>query len=37
MNLKVYVLFLLNICKKQEMNLFHKYEYKDIIKLFYSN
>ena len=34
MNMKVYVIFLLNILMKIKMNLFYKYEYKNKIKLF---
>ena len=34
MNMKVYVIFLLNTLAKIKMNLFYKYEYKNKIKLF---
>ena len=34
MNIKVYVIFLLNIWMKRKMNLFHKHEYKNKIELF---
>ena len=36
MNMKVYVIFLLNILMETKMNLFYKCEYKNKIKLFYS-
>ena len=34
MNLKVYVIFLLNMLTKQRVNLFYKFEYKSRIKFF---
>ena len=34
MNMKVFVIFLLNMSMKIKMNLFHKYEDKNKIKLF---
>ena len=34
MNMKVFVIFLLNILVKTKMNLFYKYEYKNKFKLF---
>ena len=34
LNMKVYVLFLLNILMKIKTNLFYKHEYKNKIKLF---
>ena len=34
MNMKVFVIFLLNILTKTKMNLFYKYEYKNKIKFF---
>ena len=34
MNMKVFVIFLLNKLMKTKMNLFYKYEYKNKIKLF---
>ena len=33
-NMKVYVIFLLNMLMKTKMNLFYKYEYKNKIKFF---
>ena len=33
-NMMVYVIFLLNILTKTEMNLFYKHEHKNEIKLF---
>ena len=36
MNMKVYVIFLLNMLMKQKMNLFYKYEYKEKINFFQS-
>ena len=35
MNMKVFVIFLLNMWKKIRMNLFYKHDYKYKIKLFY--
>ena len=37
MNMKVYVIFLLNMLMKQKMNLFYKYEYKEKINFFSHN
>ena len=34
LNMKVYVIFLLNMLMKTKMNLFYKYEYKNKIKFF---
>ena len=34
MNMKVFVVFLLNMLMKTKMNLFYKYDYKNKIKLF---
>ena len=34
MNMKVYVIFLLNMLTKIKINLFYKHEYKNKIKLF---
>ena len=34
LNMKVYVIFLLDMLTKLKMNLFHKYEHKYKIKLF---
>ena len=34
MNMKVFVIFLLNILMKIKMNVFYKYEHKNKIKLF---
>ena len=34
MNMKVFVIFLLNMLTKIKMNLFYKHEYKNKIKLF---
>ena len=36
MNMKVYVIFLLNMLMKTKMNFFYKHEYKNKIKLFQS-
>ena len=36
MNIKSYVIFLLNMLMKTKMNLFYKYEYKNKIKPFQS-
>ena len=36
MNMKVYVIFLLNMLMKMLMNFFYKHEYKNKIKLFLS-
>ena len=33
-NMKIFVIFLLDMLTKIEMNLFYKYEYKNKIKLF---
>ena len=37
MNMKVYVIFLLNIWTERKMNLFYKHEYKSEIKFFSHN
>ena len=34
MNMKVYVIFLLNMLMKTKTNLFYKHEYKNKIKFF---
>ena len=34
MNMRVYVIFLLNMLMKTKMNLFYKHEYKNKIKFF---
>ena len=34
MNMKVFVVFLLNMLMKTKVNLFYKYEFKNKIKLF---
>ena len=34
MNMKVFVIFLLNMLMKTKMNLFYKYEYKNKINFF---
>ena len=36
MNMKVYVIFLLNTLTETKMNLFYKYEYKNKIKFCHS-
>ena len=37
MNMSLYVIVLINIWKKQRMNLFYKFEHKNKIKLFSHN
>ena len=37
MNMRVYVIFLLNMLMEVKMNLFYKYEYKNKIKKLFSH